>query len=143
MGKKLLLISFDAVGSYELTLLRKMPNFTRIFAKGSVFPDLKTVFISNTYPVHASISTGIVPGVHGLISNVMLQPGNPKPWWNYDSGLLQAEPIWDKAAKKGLKTAAVMWPVTGYAGEISWNLPEIMVREGESQISANLRCGSK
>lgn len=143
MGKKLLLVSFDAVGSDELMVLREMPNFKRIFAGGSIFPDQKTVFISNTYPVHSSIATGVVPGKHGVICNVMLQPDNPKPWWNYDSRLLQAEPIWRKASKKGLKTAAVMWPVTAYAKEIVWNVPEITVREGETQIRANLRCGSK
>ena len=143
MGKKLLLVSFDAVGSDELTTLRELPNFRRIFAGGSVFSELKTTFISNTYPVHSSIATGVVPGVHGLICNTMLQPENPKPWWNYDSRLLKAEPIWQKAAKKGLKTAAVMWPVTAYAKGIAWNLPEIMIREGESQTIANLRCGSK
>ena len=143
MGKKLLLVSFDAVGSKELSALRDLPNFSRIFSGGKVFPDLRTVFISNTYPIHSSIVTGVVPGVHGLISNVMLQPENPKPWWNYDSRLLQVKPIWKKAAEKGLKTAAVMWPVTAYAKEIAWNVPEIMAREGESQIAANLRCGSK
>lgn len=143
MGKKLLFISFDAVGSDELPVLRELPNFKRIFSKGRIFPNLKTVFISNTYPVHASIATGVVPGEHGLISNVMLQPDNPKPWWNYDSRLLKAEPIWDKAAAKRLKTAAVMWPVTAYAKNIRWNIPEIMTREGESQVMANLRTGSK
>ena len=88
MGKKLLLVSFDAVGSDELTILRELPNFKRIFANGSIFPNLKTVFISNTYPVHSSIATGVVPGEHGLNSNIMLQPHNPNPWWNYDSRLL-------------------------------------------------------
>ena len=143
MRRKLLLVSFDAVGSDELIHLREMPNFKRIFAKGSVFPGLKTVFISNTYPVHASIATGVVPGVHGLISNVMVQPEKTRPWWNYDSRLLKAKPLWDLAAAKGLKTAAVMWPVTAYAKNIRWNVPEIMTREGESQVSANLRTGSK
>lgn len=143
MGKKLLLVSFDAVGSDELTILRELPNFKRIFANGSIFPNLKTVFISNTYPVHSSIATGVVPGEHGLNSNIMLQPHNPNPWWNYDSRQLKAEPIWDTASKYGLKTAAVMWPVTAYAENINWNIPEIVIREGESQIWANLRTGSK
>ncbi|MBQ6502998.1 MAG: alkaline phosphatase family protein [Flexilinea sp.] len=143
MKKKLLLVSFDAVGSDELDVLRELPNFKRIFSAGSIFPNRKTVFISNTYPVHASIATGVVPGVHGLISNTMVQPENEKPWWNYDSRVLKAEPIWDAAAKKGLKTGAVMWPVTAYAKNIRWNIPEIMARDGESQVAANLRTGSK
>lgn len=143
MRKKLLLVSFDAVGSDELNILRELPNFKRIFSNGRIFPNLKTTFISNTYPVHASIVTGTVPGKHGLISNVMLQPENPKPWWNYDSRLLNAEPIWDTAAANGLKTGSVMWPVTAYAKNIRWNIPEIMKKEGENQIIANLRTGSK
>ena len=143
MGKKLLLVSFDAVGSDELTVLRNLPNFKRIFANGRIFPNLKTVFISNTYPIHSSIVTGVVPEKHGLISNVMLQPQNPKPWWNYDSHLLKAEPLWDTIAKKGLTTAAVMWPVTAYAKNIRWNIPEIAIREGDNQICANLKTGSK
>lgn len=140
---KLLLVSFDAVGSDELSILNELPNFKRVFANGRIFPNFKTVFISNTYPVHASIATGVVPEKHGLNSNVMLQPENPKPWWNYDSRLLKKEPIWDTAAKKGLSTAAVMWPVTAYAKNIRWNIPEIATREGENQIVANLRTGSK
>ena len=143
MGKKLLLVSYDAVGSDELSIVRELPNFKRAFANGRIFPDLKTVFISNTYPVHSSVATGTVPGKHGLISNTMVQPENPKPWWNYDSRLLKEETLWQKASKKGLKTAAVLWPVTAYAKEIRWNIPEILTREGESQVSANLRCGSK
>ena len=141
--KNLLLVSYDAVGSDELDILCGLPNFKRIFSHGSIFPNLKTVFISNTYPIHASIATGVVPAVHGINGNTVLDPHDPKPLWNYDSRLLQAEPIWDTAAKKGLKTAAVMWPVTAYAKHISWNMPEIMVRKGESQVCANLRGGSK
>lgn len=143
MRKKLLLVSYDAVGSDELPFLRELPNFKRVFSQGRIFPELKTVFISNTYPVHASIATGVVPGIHGLTSNMMLQPENPKPWWNYDCHLLKAEPVWDTAAKKGLTTAAVMWPVTAYAKNIRWNIPEIVKREGENQVIANLRTGSK
>ena len=143
MRKKVLLVSFDAIGSGDLSLLREMPNFNRIFSRGTIFPNLRTVFISNTYPVHASIATGVVPCRHGLISNVMFQPQNPDPWWNYDSRLLQVKPLWDLAAEKGLSTAAVLWPVTAYAKNISWNLPEIVTRDGESQVSANLRTGSK
>ena len=45
MWKKLLLVSYDAVGSDELSLVREMPNFRRAFEKGRIFPDLKTVFM--------------------------------------------------------------------------------------------------
>ena len=128
MKKKLLLVSFDAVGSDELVQLREMPNFSRIFSHGSIFPNMQTVFISNTYPVHASIATGVVPGKHGLICNTMLQPENPTPWWNYDSRLFEALPIWYLAAKKGLTTGAVMMPVTAYAKNINWHDPEIFTR---------------
>lgn len=142
--KKLLLVSFDAVGSEcELPVLRTLPNFRRAFQNGSVFTGLRTVFISNTYPIHASIATGVAPARHGLISNTKLMPETAHPDWNYDSRLLREEPIWRTAAKAGLRIASVMWPVTGYAREIRWNIGEIMARPGENQIAANLRSCSK
>ncbi len=142
--KKVLVVSFDAVGAeHELPVLRELPNFKRAFGSGSVYDGLRTTFISNTYPVHASIATGTTPAVHGLISNTKLQLDTLKPEWNYDSRLLRAEPIWRTAAKAGLSVASVLWPVTGYAKEIRWNIGEIMARPGESQIAANLRTCSK
>ncbi len=141
--KKVLLISFDAVGSRELDILCTLPNFSRLAGGGTLRSEIKTVFVSNTYPIHASIATGKLPCVHGIFSNTELTPENPSPRWNYDSRLIRVKTLWQAAHECGLKVAAVLWPVTGYAKEISWNVPESRAQAGENQILLNLRAGSK
>lgn len=140
MGK-LILISFDAVGSDELDELLALPNFGRLVKQGMLFRDMKTVFISNTYPVHTSIATGVPPGMHGIISNTFIDPAEEGAWC-YDSRRIKAKTLWCAAREKGLKTASVLWPVTGYAKDINWNLPEVVIRKGENQVVQNLKAGS-
>ena len=140
MGK-LILISFDAVGSDELDELLALPNFGRLVKQGMLFRDMKTVFISNTYPVHTSIATGVPPGMHGIISNTFIDPAEEGAWC-YDSRRIKAKTLWRAAREKGLKTASVLWPVTGYSKDINWNLPEVVIRKGENQVVQNLKAGS-
>lgn len=140
--KKLCLISFDAVGSDEVPNLLMYPNFSRLAGSGRVFTDLKTVFVSNTNPIHASVATGCVPAEHGLISNTKVQPEKRHPDWNFDSRLLKKQTLWQFAAERGLRTAAILWPVTGYAKGIRWNIPESIAPEGESQVITNMKTGS-
>ena len=61
---KVMLISFDAVGSDEVSELLAMPNFKRVTQNGMLFRDMKTVFVSNTYPIHTSVATGKPPCAH-------------------------------------------------------------------------------
>ncbi|MDD3162967.1 MAG: alkaline phosphatase family protein, partial [Sphaerochaetaceae bacterium] len=64
-GKRLLIVSFDAVGSEELAYLGDDAYFRRIASGGTIFDKTRSITVSNTYPVHASISTGRMPGMHG------------------------------------------------------------------------------
>ncbi|MGI5172708.1 alkaline phosphatase family protein [Treponema sp. OMZ 840] len=138
---KVLLISFDAVGCDELDELLALPNFSRLAGQGMLFRDMKTVFVSNTYPVHTSVATGVPPNKHGIISNTFIDPAEEGVWC-YDSRRIGAKTLWQAAREKGLKTAAVLWPVTGYAKDIHWNLPEVVIRKGENQVVQNLKAGS-
>lgn len=140
MGK-VILISFDAVGSDELDELLTLPNFSRLAGQGTLFRDMQTVFISNTYPVHTSVATGVPPSMHGIISNTFIDPAEEGAWC-YDSRRIKAKTLWYAAREKGLKTAAVLWPVTGYSKDINWNLPEAVIRKGENQVVQNLKAGS-
>lgn len=138
---KVMLISFDAVGSDEVTELLTMPNFKRLTQNGMLFRDMKTVFVSNTYPIHTSVATGKPPCDHGIISNMWIDPAEEGAWC-YDSRRIRAKTLWNAAREKGLKTASVLWPVTGYAKDINWNLPEVVIRKGENQVVQNLKAGS-
>lgn len=143
IAAKLLLISFDALGSDALDEMMTRPVFRRFVENGTIFRDVVGSFVSNTYPIHASIATGKPPRDHGIISNTRIDPGNPKPRWRYDSRELRAKTIWQAAKEKGLRTAAVLWPVTAFSKDIAYNVPESAAGMGENQVLLNLRAGSK
>lgn len=139
--RKLLVVSFDAVGSEELSLLDNRANIWKLKDKGSLFENTKSIFVSNTYPVHASVSTGRLPEEHGLISNTGLEPGEHS-FWRWDSRQLKTKTIFEAAHDAGIDSAAIMWPVTGHAGSsIRYNFPEIMAGPGQSTIWEYLKAG--
>jgi len=137
----MLIISFDAVGSSEFERLMQYPVFRTLAGQSAVFRDVSTVFISNTYPIHASVATGVLPHVHGLTSNVEPFP-SVTPVWNCNENQIRVKTIWQRAAEKGLKTAAVLWPVTAYSKTIKYNIPEVIPRPGKSQVLTSLKAGS-
>jgi len=137
----MLIISFDAVGDDEFERLLQYPAFNAFSRQCAVFRDVSSVFLSNTYPIHTSVATGVLPREHGIFSNTETFPVR-KPVWNCDERLIRAKTIWQLAAKKGIKTAAVLWPVTAYSKTIRYNVPEIIPRPGENQVMTSLKAGS-
>lgn len=73
-----------------------------------------------TWPSHTTMITGLTAPEHGIISNN--QPDAPAERWWYVR-FLKAKTLWHLVREKGLKTAAVWWPVTVGAG-IDYNFPE-------------------
>jgi hypothetical protein len=138
-----LIISFDAVGDKIFERLLTKPNFAAFASQCTVARGADTVFLSNTYPVHSSVVTGVTVDKHGLISNTTAFPSGDHPPWLYHAKLLRAKTLWQAAAEKGLRTAAVLWPVTGGAKEIQYNIPELAIQKGQNQVVENLREGSK
>jgi predicted AlkP superfamily pyrophosphatase or phosphodiesterase len=141
MGK-LLIISYDAVGDHLFERLLAFPHFAGLVRESAVTRNVRTVFLSNTYPVHASVVTGVVPGEHGVVSNTAVFPQH-HPRWHFQAKRIRARTIWDEAAERGLTTAAVLWPITGGARTVTYNIPEILVQPGQNQLLENLRAGSK
>ena len=140
--KKLLIISFDAVGDKEFNRLLQYPNFEAMAGRSAIVHKVKSVFLSNTYPVHTSVVTGVEPVEHGLINNTERKPLHHPRWW-YDAKRIKATTLWDEAHKKGLSVASVLWPVTGKAKAIKWNVPESLADYGKSQVLTNFKNGSK
>lgn len=127
----------------ELDILMKLPNFKRVIEKGTIYREMQTIFVSNTYPIHTSVVTGEHPKVHGITSNLERNFLDPRPRWNYDSRKIKVDTLWDILSSHGLKTAAVLWPVTGYSKNIAYNIPEIVKKPEENQIVLNFKTGSK
>lgn len=139
---KLLIISYDAVGDREFPRLMEYPNFARLAKNAAVAREVTSIFLSNTYPVHTSVATGVHPVKHGLINNTHPFP-KKHPKWCFEAAQIKAKTLWQAAAEKGLTVASVLWPVTGGAKEIRWNIPELLVLPGQNQLKENLTYGSK
>lgn len=138
----LLMISFDAVSDKDMDLLLSLPHFGSLCRRGTLVREVESVFISNTYPAHASIITGVYPGKHGIIENLLPEQGNPNPAWRNDSRLYRVPTLYDKAEQAGLTVSSVLYPVTCNAG-IHWNFPEIAgVMSPLRRLTEMLRRGS-
>lgn len=101
------------------------PNLLKLASQGSRATRLRPSFPSITFPNHYTMVTGLPPGTHGIVNNVMedpeipgvtFRPGNPEAmtdgrWWS------DGEPIWVTAERKGIRSATMFWP--GSEAEIS------------------------
>ena len=139
---KLLVISFDAMGDHVFESMASepdlYPNIAKLKARLSYHNQVRTVFVSNTYPIHTSISTGKAPGEHGIVSN----KDSANVDWVMSAKAIQTKTLWQAARAKKLKTAAFLWPVTCGA-PINWHLPEVHLKKGQRRVTQQLRQGSK
>ncbi len=121
---RLVLISLDAVGDHEVDALLSMPNFPRITSRGTLMRKVDSLFISNTYPIHASIQTGVPAEKHGIVDNDIQTPGTKGEHWRFHVRHFRVPTLPGEAMKKGLRVCTLMFPVTGGSGA-RYNFPEI------------------
>ena len=138
----MLIISYDAIGDSEFESLMEYPAFSAFSRQAAVFRNVRTLHVSNTYPVHTSVVTGVMPNIHGIIANTEPFPAK-YPVWNIDETRIRAKTLWQAAAERGIDTAAVFWPVTAFSKTVRYNIPEVLSRPGKSQILTSLKAGSK
>lgn len=100
----------------------EIPHLAGMLERGSYSYGTVGTFPSVTFPSHVTIVTGARPARHGIRSNVLFAPGAPEqPYWEAKD--IHVRTLWDAAGAKGLKTAAVFWPVTGGA-KIDYLIPQ-------------------
>ncbi|MCL2774735.1 MAG: ectonucleotide pyrophosphatase/phosphodiesterase [Oscillospiraceae bacterium] len=144
--KYLFLISLDSVSDDDVNILKNSPFFSRLLKKNGVLVrNVKSVFLSNTYPSHTSVITGVYPDKHGVIENTFPTPyisDGEKPFWRWHRGNIRTTTLFDEAKKAGLSTCSIFWPVTASA-DITYNMPEIFKnRKNQSQLFTSLINGS-
>lgn len=89
--------------------------------EAGVYADgVRSVFPSVTYPAHTSIITGALPARHGIYYNVPF--GEKKGHWYWEESYIKVPTLWDAVKKAGLRSGAVMWPVT-VGAPIDYNFP--------------------
>ncbi len=109
-----ILISFDG-WRWDYDTKAPAPNLRSLMARGVRAESLIPSFPSTTFPNHYTIVTGLYPGHHGIIANVIRDPPtgrtfrmtNPREvrdpmWWG-------GEPLWVTAERQRQATAAMFW----------------------------------
>ena len=103
----------------------KIPHLRRILKDGAHATGVRGVLPTVTYPSHTTILTGVYPSKHHIYSNVVFDPKglNLEGWMWY--GEDTAVPtVWQAAAKAGIVTGSVSWPVSVAAPGIRYDIPE-------------------
>ena len=139
-----IVISFDGVTDTQFEKMANQPdlypNIAKFKSEAIYRNGIKSIFVTNTYPIHTTIATGKLPSEHGVISN-FVETDKGRIWAQL-ANLIKSETIWDVARKKGLTVASILWPVTCGA-DIKWNMPEVHIYGNENQVIQNLKYGSK
>ena len=123
----MLVISWDAVGNQDLAALETLPHLRSLMERAACCRRVKSVCPSLTYPAHAAIVTGRNPSHTGIVNNIRFQPFRKEPDWFWQRRFIRGTTLYDQAEEAGLRTAALLWPVTAGA-KITWNMPEIWAR---------------
>lgn len=142
-AKHLIVISYDAFSEDNWEKAKSLPNLSRLLDNGVGTHKLKSVYPTLTYVVHTTMVTGVYPDKHGIYHNNPLQPFIPENdqnwfWFKKD---VKVPAIYDRLKEQGMKSAGILWPVTGKAA-ITYNIPEIRAVKNENQAIKILKNGS-
>ncbi|WP_193106562.1 alkaline phosphatase family protein [Brachybacterium sp. FME24] len=135
--RRLVVISVDAMSVVDVPFARTLPNFARILAGG--WGSAEAIYPTVTYPNHTSQTTARTVDGHGIYANEQVQVGERRPDWFWDARDITCPTIFDLAAHKGLTSASVGWPVTGWSPSIDIAVPEIWDTAGLEPTLAVLR----
>ena len=133
---RLCMISLDAVANPDADRLLSLPALSAL-ADGGVFCDqVKTVYPTLTYPIHASLLTGCYPSTHGIGHNQPFQPDKAPEMraWYWSVGDIKAKTLHQAAREKRMDVASILWPVTGKNPYVRRNFPEVLPLPGESAV---------
>lgn len=113
-GPIVILISFDG-WRWDYIDRVEVPHLRALASRGVRADGLIPSFPSKTFPNHYSVVTGLYPEHHGIVSNVIAEPGFPERftmasetaktarWWG-------GEPLWNTAMLQGRRAASMFWP---------------------------------
>lgn len=142
--KYCIVISYDAFSQDNWAVAKELPHLKSLIQRGATTTNVQTVYPSLTYVIHSSYVTGNYPDQHRVFHNNPFQPfvREIDQDWHWFLSDMKSPTIFEAAHKKGVKTAALLWPVSGKA-PITYNIPEIRAVRGENQALKILKNGSK
>jgi predicted AlkP superfamily pyrophosphatase or phosphodiesterase len=129
------LVSLDGFRADYLTSF-PVENLRALAARGVRARWMQPSMPTLTFPNHYTMVTGLYPEHHGIVNNVMVDPGDQMQfsykdsisdgssrWWG-------GEPIWSTAEKQGVHSASFFWP--GSEAEIAGKRPTFWKKYQES-----------
>ena len=113
---RVLLISIDGLMPSTYTSAeraRLVPNLSRLADAGAYADGVIGVLPTVTYPSHTTLITGVSPARHGIYDNRILDPENrSNAAWYWYARAIKVPTLPMAARARGLRAAAVYWPVT-------------------------------
>ena len=124
--RHVVMISIDGLkaSTYARPGLSKVPTLRQLAQLGAYAEGVVGVEPTQTYPSHTALITGVLPAVHGIYNNRILDPeGTSNGSWYWYARDIQVPTLPGLVKALGLSTAAVSWPVTIDA-DIDYLVPE-------------------
>lgn len=125
-GRHVVVISIDGLkpSTYTADGPSKVPTLRRLAREGTFAEGVIGVTPTVTYPSHTTMISGVLPAVHGIYNNRILDPEaiSNESWYWYARDI-QVPTLYSAARARGLRTAAVSWPVT-VGADIDYLMPE-------------------
>lgn len=113
---RVILISIDGLmpSSYTDPALEPYtPNLRKLAADGIWADGVIGVLPTVTYPSHTTLITGVEPARHGVYDNQIFDPeGRSNNAWYWYADAIKVPTLPMAARARGLRAAAVTWPVT-------------------------------
>lgn len=113
---RVVLISIDGLMPATYTgpdAAQRAPNLSKLARSGIHADGVIGVFPTVTYPSHTTLITGVEPARHGIFDNRILDPENRSAGaWNWYASAIRALTLPAAARARGLRTAAITWPVS-------------------------------
>jgi predicted AlkP superfamily pyrophosphatase or phosphodiesterase len=111
---RLILISIDGLmPSSYIEPSMPAPTLQALKGEGVWAEGVIGVLPTVTYPSHTTLITGVTPAVHGIVDNRILDPeGRSSGAWHWYARDIKVSTLPMAARARGLRAAAVSWPVT-------------------------------
>lgn len=134
---RVVLISIDGLmpSSYtDPALAPQTPNLRALTRNGVWADGVVGVLPTVTYPSHTTLITGVDPARHGIYDNQILDPeGRSNGAWYWYASAIKVPTLPMAARARGLRAAAVTWPVT-IGMDLDVNAPEYIGSRHEESL---------
>jgi len=138
LAAALLVLSVDGLDQRYLDdATMKIPHLRKLLREGEWSRGVTGIVPTVTWPSHTTMITGTNAWDHGILNNHRPVEEGGEYYWNVN--LLKRPTLLDAAAKAGLRTGVITWPVTVDA-PVTFNLPEYFRRRRGGAMDTESIC---